>query len=151
MMMETRCKLSSTMEDYLEAIYSLKQEHGVVRVKEIATRLSVKSPTVNSAIKILSEKGLVAHEKYGYISLTDEGECAAAEVQEKHDILFRFLTEFLMLDQDVAQQEACCIEHAISDETFVRLTKFFRFLEQKFNGEKPAFLEKFEQYLKAGQ
>jgi len=143
--------LSSTMEDYLETIYALKRETGFARVGEIASSLNVKSSSVNSAIKFLSDKGLVSHEKYGYVGLTKEGERIASEVQEKHDILFRFLTEVLMLDASVAQEEACCIEHAISDETFIRLTKFFKFLEEGFGGEQPKFLKNFAVYLKTGK
>ena len=143
--------LSSTMEDYLETIYALKRENGFARVGEIAASLNVKSSSVNSAIKLLFDKGLVTHEKYGYVGLTKRGERAASEVQDKHDILFRFLTEFLMLDASVAQKEACCIEHAISDETFMRLTKFFKFLEHGSAGKKPKFLANFEAYLKTGE
>jgi len=94
--------LSSTMEDYLEAIYELKQANGVARVGEIAGKLNVKSSTVNSAIKYLTEQNLVVHEKYGYIALTERGQKLAAEVKSKHDILFRFLTEFLMIDAAAA-------------------------------------------------
>lgn len=143
--------LTSTMEDYLEAIYTLKKLNGVARVGEIAEKLNVKSSTVNSAIKNLTEQNLVVHEKYGYVSLTKEGDELAAEVKGKHDILFRFLTEFLMLDPGAAEKEACCIEHAISKETFVRLTKFFSFLEQGFTPEKPKILQLFEVYLKTGK
>lgn len=150
-MKEPVIKLTSTMEDYLEVIYSLSKENGFSRVGEIAQSLNVKSPSVNSAVKFLSEKGLVTHQKYGYIGLTKEGERMAAQVQDKHDILFRFLTEFLMLDKSLAQKEACGIEHAISQKTFLRLTKFFKFLGERFNGEKPKFLENFEVYLKTGE
>jgi len=144
-------ELSSTMEDYLETIYALKRESGFARVGEIASSLNVKSSSVNSAIKFLCDKGLVSHERYGYVGLTKKGERIASEVQDKHDILFRFLTEFLMIDPSTAQKEACCIEHAISDETFVRLTKFFKFLEGGFGGERPKFLKNFESYLKTGE
>jgi len=143
--------LSSTMEDYLEAIYTLKEGGGVARVGEIAKKLNVQSSTVNSAIKNLTEQNLVVHEKYGYVSLTKEGDKLAAEVKGKHDILFRFLTEFLMLNAEAAEKEACCIEHAISKETFIRLTKFFSFLEQGFTAEKPKILQLFEVYLKTGK
>ncbi len=123
-------KLTSTMEDYLEAIYSLKKEKGFARVGEIASKLDVKSPTVNSAIKFLSDQGLVIHERYGYVDLTNEGGQAASEIRNKHDILFRFLTEFLMLDATLAEKEACSIEHSIGEKTFLRLTKFLRFLQK---------------------
>ena len=143
--------LSSKMEDYLETILILQKETGVARVGEIAKNLNVKSPSVNSAIKSLTEDGLVIHEKYGYVRLTKEGDRKASEVKSKHDILFRFLTEFLMLEPEKAGKEACCIEHAISNETFRRLTKFFKFLEAGFNEGKPRILENFEIYLKTGK
>ncbi len=123
-------KLTSTMEDYLEAIYSLKKEKGVARVGEIADKLDVKSSTVNSAIKFLSDQGLVIHERYGYVDLTKEGGQAALEIRNKHDVLFYFLTKFLMLDTTLAEKEACSIEHSIGERTFLRLRKFLRFLEK---------------------
>ena len=143
--------LSSTMEDYLEAIYELKQANGIARVGEIATKLNVKSSSVNSALKYLSDQDLVVHEKYGYVGLTKEGEKAASGVKSKHDILFRFLTEFLMLDPKHAEKEACCIEHSISTETYERITKFFQFLEKGFTAERPKILQRFEAYLKTGK
>ena len=136
------------MEDYLETIYALTRKNGVARVGEIANKLKVKSSSVNSALKLLSGKGFVIHQKYGYTRLTKQGERIASEVQEKHDILFRFLTECLMLDKLAAQEEACCIEHAISQQTFLRFTKFLEFIEKDFAGERPRLLEKFAVYLK---
>ncbi|MCK5707487.1 MAG: metal-dependent transcriptional regulator [Candidatus Aureabacteria bacterium] len=143
--------LSSKMEDYLETIFILKKETGVARVGEIAKSLKVKSSSVNSAVNFLKEHGLVIHEKYGYVRLTKEGDRIASEVKSKHDIFFRFLTEFLMLDPKKAEKEACSIEHAISKETFQRLTKLFKFLEDGFKEGKPRILEKFEIYLKTGK
>ncbi len=143
--------LTSTLEDYLEAIYALaKDNNNVVRVNQIATKLNVKSPTVNSALKYLAENNLVIHEKYGYVTLTKKGAKIALEVQKKHEILFRFLTEFLMLDNDAADKEACEIEHSISKETFMKLNKFFEFLEIGLNGdEKPKILQQFADFLKS--
>jgi DtxR family transcriptional regulator, Mn-dependent transcriptional regulator len=150
-MKNTENTLSSTMEDYLETIYDLKESNRVARVGEIAEKLKVKSSTVNSAIKSLSEQDLVVHEKYGYVSLTEQGEKLAAEVKGKHEVLFRFLTEFLMLDPEAAGEEACRIEHSISKETFIRLTKFFTFLEEGFPAERPKIMQLFELYLKTGE
>lgn len=76
--------LSPSLEDYLEAIYILKEKKGFTRVSEIADFLNVKMPSVNSALKILVEKGLVVHETYGYVSLTDEGEKNAKKVYSRH-------------------------------------------------------------------
>ena len=143
--------LSATMEDYLETILELKKIDGFARVGKIAARLNVKSPSVNSALKYLSKQKLVVHEKYGYVRLTAEGEKTASDVKHKHQILFRFLTEFLMLDHAEAEKEACYIEHTISKKTFVRLTQFFKFLESDFTIEKPKMLRLFAEYLKFGE
>lgn len=144
-------KITSTMEDYLEAIYYFKKKQHFARVSEIAKKLDVKSPTVNNAVKSLVKLGLVTHEKYGYIGLTKEGEAIGAKIQKRHDILYRFLTEFLSLDAKKAKNEACLIEHSISQDTYNRLTKFFSFIEEGFNGEKPLFLKNFSDYLKTGK
>ena len=143
--------LSSTMEDYLETIYTLKQKNGVARVGEIADKLNVKSSSVNSAVKVLVDQDLVIHERYGYVSLTKEGEKTASVIKRKHDILFRFLTEFLMINPANAEHEACSIEHSISKETFYKLTEFFKFLDANLNGKKPKIIQLFKTYLETGE
>jgi DtxR family Mn-dependent transcriptional regulator len=125
----TAPKLSEAMEDYLEAVHVLSAAAGGARVGAIAARMGVKSPTVNAALKALSRRKLVVHEKYGAVGLTVRGRALAAEVQAKHDTLFQFLTEWLRLDPKCAAREACMIEHAISRETFLRLVKFVEFLK----------------------
>ncbi|MBF0594870.1 MAG: metal-dependent transcriptional regulator [Candidatus Omnitrophica bacterium] len=139
------------MEDYLEVILALAGNKGVARVGEIAVRMDVKSPSVNAALKLLADRGLVIHEKYGYVTLTREGRTLAAGVQEKHDLLYRFLTEILMLKSEVAEKEACSIEHAISKETSVRLVKFLKFLKLSPDGIRPKLLQNFAGYLKIGE
>ena len=144
-------KLSENMEDYLEVILALAGDKGVARVGEIAVKMGVKSPSVNAALKMLADRGLVVHEKYGYVTLTKEGRALATGVQEKHDLLYRFLTQFLMLDPDNAEKEACSIEHAISKATFQRLVKFFKFLKVSPDGVKPRLLRNFASYLETGE
>ncbi len=136
-------KLSESMEDYLEAIHFLKKEKGVSRVSDISTHLDVRSSSVNAALQGLSKKGLVIHEKYGYVDLTEKGSQLATEVQNKHDILFRFLTEFLAVDKEPAMQEACRIEHAISQQTFAHLTRFFSYMDTQH----PTWLPTLRAYL----
>ena len=122
-------QLTSSMEDYLEVIGVVKKTKGVVRVKDIGDLMGVKKPSVNNALKNLSEKGLVVHEHYGYIDFTKEGEKLAAVIQERHDLLFRFLVEVLHVDEDVAAKDACQMEHVISTKTFKKLNQFIQFLD----------------------
>ena len=131
--MTAAAKLSENMEDYLEVIYALSKDKGAARVSQIAGKMDVKNPSVNAAIKSLAERGLVVHEKYGYVTLTAPGKRLAAAVQQKHDVLFKFLTEFLMIDPRQADREACSIEHAISEDTFACFVKFFKRLEAAVN------------------
>ncbi|MCP3659618.1 MAG: metal-dependent transcriptional regulator [Bacteroidetes bacterium] len=142
--------LTPSMEDCLEVIYYFVNQNGFARVGEIAKRLEVKSPTVNASVKLLLGYQLVEHEKYGYVKLTKKGKEIASNVQGKHDILFKFLTDFLMIDKSLAGEEACSIEHAISNETFERLVKFFTFIKE-CNNTKPKLLENFDMYLKTGK
>ena len=144
-------KLSSNMEDYLEAIAALKKQNDIARVRDIGRLLGVKSSSVNAALRMLSEKGLVRHEKYGYVNLTPAGEEIARNIQGKHDLLLKFLTEILSIDDDEALQDACEMEHAISPKTFDRLTKFIHFVETGLNGGRPQWLKSFKHYLKTGK
>jgi DtxR family Mn-dependent transcriptional regulator len=119
-----RKKVSSHMEDYLEAIAFLKKGKGVARVNDIGLLLRVKNPSVHAALTTLAKKNLVVHRRYGTAELTVEGARVAAGVQKRHDVIFRFLTEILGVERKNAQAEACRMEHAISDKTLEKLMKF---------------------------
>jgi DtxR family Mn-dependent transcriptional regulator len=119
------------MEDYLETIYHLCQEEGVARVKTIAGRLGVTTPSVVGAIKNLKRRKLVRQELYGYVHLTDEGEKIAERVIQRHQVLTHFFEEFLGLDSGTASRDACRIEHAVSPETVQRLRSIVEFIESE--------------------
>jgi len=118
------------MEDYLEAIAHLRKEKGAARVNDIGKRLKVRNPSVNSALATLAKSGLVTHERYGSVDLTAKGARLAADVQKRHDALFKFLFEILKIDRDIAQEDACKMEHAVSEITFERLIKFIDYVER---------------------
>jgi DtxR family Mn-dependent transcriptional regulator len=124
--------ITPALENYLETIAALKKEKQYARVGDIARALEVKSSTVHVAINTLSDFGLVLHEKYGYVDLTDKGQVLAQEVQNKHDILFNFLTDLLFVDKEKAAKEACGIEHNISSETIDKLEKLHQLLKDHF-------------------
>jgi DtxR family transcriptional regulator, Mn-dependent transcriptional regulator len=149
--MKENMELSSNMEDYLETIAALKKTNDVVRVRDISRLLNVKSSSVNSALRTLSKKGLVKHEKYGFINLTPQGEAIAQKIQSKHDILLKFLTKILNINDETAIQDACKMEHVISSQTFNRLTKFIKFVENGLDGNTPEWLKNFKQYLRTGK
>lgn len=116
------------MEDYLEAIYNLTQKKRAVRVKDIAKTVGVKMPTVTNMLKSLQERGFVQYERYEYLELTKDGEEVGKEIDRKHHVLRRFLTDILGVDYDMADEEACMMEHAIGQSTLERLVSFVAFL-----------------------
>lgn len=120
--------LSSTMEDYLEAIHTLQQSSPVTRVRDIARALHVKMPSVTSAVRALGEQGLVRHERYGYVDLTPEGREVAEQVHRRHIALVGFLTDILQLEPEQAEREACELEHGLTPETLRRLLGLLEFV-----------------------
>ena len=128
-------KLTSIMEDYLEAIYELSQETGFARVKDIAQRLHVRMPTVTSMLKTLSEKGVIKYEKYGSVVLTQMGEEVGKSTRARHDVLLSFLHDILKVDFDIANEEACIMEHALSSSTLTKLTQFVKSTLSKENSK----------------
>lgn len=120
--------LTAAMEDYLEAIYVLDFEKGVVRVRDIARRVGVTMPTVTRMLKILHQKGLVAYARYEWLQLTEEGRRLGREIYRKHGILERFLTDVLQIDLGRAGREACRMEHGVSSGTLERLERLYHFL-----------------------
>lgn len=136
--------LTSTMEDYLEAIYDLNQEHPSVRVRDIAQKLDVKMPTVTSMLKSLNEKGYVNYEKYEYVELTDEGTNVGKEMRYRHDVIYEFLTKTLEIDLKTGDIEACKIEHSLNSDTLKRMIAFMNFLKlhPEINDHWKEYLEK---------
>lgn len=122
-------RLSQSLEDYLEAILMISRQKRIVRVKDLAQQMQVKTASVIGALKKLSEKGLVDHEHYGYVALTADGESTATCVKAKHDILFHFLKNVLKVEEKTAEKDACSIEHYVSDETMEGIRKLIKAVE----------------------
>lgn len=112
------------MEDYLEAIYEIDQSRRAVRVKDVAQKLGVTMPSVNGALKSLEARGFIKHEKYDYIELTDSGQLKASTILSRHRMIFTFLKDILDVDTKIAQEDACKIEHVLSDSTIEKMTDY---------------------------
>lgn len=128
--MKNTKKLSSSLEDYLEAILVLEQENRVARVKDISAMLSVQMPSVTGALKNLKEQKLISYEKNSFITLTDEGKKIAECILSRHRIILRFFNEILGLEGEWVENQACSIEHSINHETAVRLSGLTDWLKQ---------------------
>lgn len=113
-------KVMESAENYLETILMLKASNGNVRSIDIANELGYSKPSVSIAMKRLREKGHIVVEDGGNIELTDEGRKIAEKIYERHVLL----TDLLMrigVSADVAEEDACRVEHYISEETFSKL------------------------------
>lgn len=116
-------KLGESLEDYLETLLIL-EETGKIRCVDVASRMHVSKPSVNKAMNVLKEKGYVLQESYGSIHLTDEGRKLAKIVYQRHKGITEFLHDVLGVSQSTAEEDACHIEHQISDETFQRMMDY---------------------------
>lgn len=108
--------LSASLEDYLEAILQLERVSRVARVSEIAGQLGVSRPSVTGALKSLGARRLVTHARYGHVTLTQEGERIAAEVERRHLAIRDFLTGVLEIPEERAEITACRMEHVLEPE-----------------------------------
>ena len=143
-------KLTKSLEDYLEALYIINLDSKVVRVKEIAIFLDVKTPSVVDAIGKLQGKGLVTHERYGYLELTAKGSGLAKNIYNKHEKVSQFFNTVLGVSDETSKKDACLIEHYISKETFDKMIKFIKFIETCPDGY-PKWLENINYYSKHGR
>ncbi len=116
--------LSASLEDYLEAILLLERESRVARVSEIADQLHVSRPSVTGALKNLAGRGLVAHERYGHATLTEEGERIALEVERRHVAIRDFLTEVLSIPAVQAETTACKLEHVLEPDILAHFVAY---------------------------
>lgn len=121
-------ELTKSLEDYLETILILENEKGSARVTSIAKRLNVKKPSVTCALRTLSDKKFVIYNPYKIIKLTDEGRKLAESLLNRHRIITKFFVELLNIPNDVAEEDACKVEHVISEHTFNRLSCFLKFI-----------------------
>jgi DtxR family transcriptional regulator, Mn-dependent transcriptional regulator len=133
-------EISSSLEDYLETIYLLVQEQGFARVKDVARARDVKAASVSIALRKLADMALVRYERREYIALTPDGEKAGRRVFSRHRLLTRFFEEVLRMAPEAAGEQACAMEHSLTDEAMDRLVRFFEFL-----GACPSVVESFHQ------
>ena len=114
---------SESVEEYLEAIYSINEQGIQAKNQDLAEKLKVSPPSVTQMIQRLAEEGLVDYEPYKGATLTGKGMALAEKVVRKHRLLERFLYDFLKLPFEKVHDEACRMEHSISDEATMALCK----------------------------
>ena len=113
--------MTQSLEDYLETIYLVVRDKNVARVKDISERMNVKKPSVIHALKELGDRGFIVHEKYGYIELSEAGKSEAEKIFETHTLLKNFLLKILGVSEETAENDACQMEHVVSQETLNKI------------------------------
>ncbi len=114
-------KLSPNIEEYLETIYKLGQDDEMVKTSKISKTLDITPASVTQMLKKLNEMGYVDYSQYKGVKLTDNGLLVAKKITRKHRLLERFLHDILKLKDNIIHEQACEMEHSLSDEAEVAL------------------------------
>lgn len=109
--------IGKSAEDYLESMIILKEKNGYIRSIDIAGFLGVTKPSVSNAMKRLREEGYIEMNRSGFITVTEKGMEIADKIYTRHKKLTDFFVA-LGVNEEVAEDDACKIEHDLSDETF---------------------------------
>lgn len=126
--MEKSLKISSTLQDLLEAIYHLSKINKVARVKDLAESLSISKASVSHNLKHLEEKGYVNHDRYSFATLTPKGLVEAEKVVQRHRVISNFFYQILKLDQDTADSISCVLEHVVENKVIERIMEFLDYV-----------------------
>jgi len=118
--MSTATKVSSTVEEYLEAIYKLQEREGTAKTTELAKELKVALGTITNTIENLEKQSLVIHQPYKGVKLTVKGRKIALDVVRRHRLSERLLVDILRLEWSKAHDAACKLEHVFADKELSR-------------------------------
>ncbi len=122
-------KISHSMAHYLTTLHTLREKRGYARVSDIAEELDVKKGSVSVQIKHLREKGFVVEDEKRHLQLTELGESAAVQVLQNRQVFIQFLHDVLGVSEDVAETDACKIEHLLSQESTSHLVRLVNLLQ----------------------
>jgi len=119
-------KLSENMEMYLKTIYQLAEQKGSAKATDIAAIMKVRLASVTNALRKLSKLGYIQYEPYSSVYLTSQGKEKAKDVLHNFQVLHDFLTKVLEVEPELAQSEACEMEHHISPPVLEKLVRFMK-------------------------
>lgn len=119
-MQKEKNKIHASGEDYLEAVLMLRHRHGMVRSVDLARHMGYSKPSISHAVGVLRDGGFLTVDQDGFLHLTDIGQEVAEKIYERH----QFFTQWLIgagIDPETAEQDACRMEHGISQKSFERI------------------------------
>lgn len=133
--------LTAGLEDYLEAIYVADIEKKEIKGAQLARMLNISRASVSEALSKLVSKGLIQYESYGTVTLTPKGIYNAKKVYQKHNILKSFFKNVLGISPDEASENACKIEHIVSQNILNEMINFTNFCDKN-----PDVIDKYKEY-----
>jgi len=122
--------LHESAEMYIETIYRLSRENAFVRSVDVADAMGYSKPSVSRAMALLRQGGYLLMDHHGRLTLTDEGKSVAEKIYERHNVLSSMLIS-LGVDAETAAEDACRIEHVISDSTFAAIKRHIEMYKPK--------------------
>lgn len=122
-------KLTESQEDYLEEIYLQVLRNGCAKVTDISKNLNVKKASVSGALNTLQKRGLINYAPYAPITLTLSGEHQAQKILLRHNTMTKFFVDVLGLSQEESVENACRIEHAMSEKLFDKAIKLYNIIK----------------------
>lgn len=141
--------IGKNKEDYLEAVYNSIKKRGQAKTNQIAEDLRITAPSVTEMFQKLNNQGLINYQPYKGVTLTKEGEKIAKSVKETHEAIREFF-ELLQVSEELADEDACKVEHSLSDETKIQLKKFVEFWKNCPKSD-PEWIEHFKIYSRTGK
>ncbi len=123
-------KIHASGEDYLEAVLMLQKKTGMVRSVDLARHMGFSKPSISHAVGILRKEGFLTVDADGYLHLTETGREVAEKIYERHCVITSGLVS-LGVEPAQAEQDACRMEHVVSDESFQKLREIFRQMDGK--------------------
>lgn len=121
-------EVSHSMAHYLQAVAALKKKKGYAKVGDIADQLGVSKSGVTSMLRSLQSRGLIDHERYGCVELTPTGSLLAERTESSRRVVAMFLTDILGVSEEIAEEDACMIEHLVSPQAMTQLLRLTVFL-----------------------
>lgn len=137
-----------TIEEYLETIYVLQKSEGRAQTGKIASVMNVKPPSVTQILRKLEDRGLVNRGRYYGTTLTNNGRETAKALMKRHKIIADFL-EILGVKRELAEVDACQIEHHVNPETMEKLKKFVDFVHKA--PRDPKWIQHFKEFCETGE
>lgn len=122
---ENGVELTKALEMYIKVAYELQDELGSATVSDMAERLSVKAPSVTAALQKLDSMGMVKYRKYQNVKLTRKGIAVAKNLDQRSRTILDFLL-IIGVDEEIAKNDACEIEHIVNPETVEKLARYLK-------------------------